>query len=770
MTADQPPVAETSSAPVAPVGSSQRKFGPKWEIKYAVAVTERDQLTQLPTRAVCLMCQAFEREETVGSKRKKSSRVRSFSAPWRPDNMKRHMEQQHPMRWDEYQKLGDGERRAYFSSARATRQDVMAAGADVAVPPMVSEPTPSAEAHALAAQSRSFLVDRDIVEELVAGVLFQTTSDEYRNAWNVPVTFSLLEEASADPSNAEVDANESRYVARVESLLRFNMCLKYVAMGISFSHVVPLFQKTAEETGMDTTLSGSTFTEQQLSCLCRVACAVNFQTLKDALRGVWAFTVALERGSGAGSPYLDVRVRFERDGRLFGFHLVSVPVREDSPQIIEHQCEAIVKCLDVVAPGWKSQLVGVTTSDSLTKIPLCARVLVSRLAQGCVASLYCEWGVVQKLEQAIQESFDGLCNQRFVSAMAELTGHFRRQRALIREMNGEMCPKFEEGQWRSIASVLKWFTANRVRLTTFIQDSQPAGAPGMEWWITVLAVNSVMNRVNVALTMLTAAVGSARREYVGKLVTDLAMITGTLGPLAVSQRAAMAQDDNFELEGFSLSREATLSFLKEQGSFAINAVNELEESFPACCQAAVESTANFAVSLIASAHQIMLDCDENGSVTANPNATLPPYLPQGLCKTRNQVFATHVQSQRVRLLQHFSADQIEQIEDQHRVLRTSYQLDEYVSDEMNALPATCSFTEAWKDARFGGNDCRLLRKFCGAIACVATDPRVLRNTAEAEFSLINWRRSPFGLSLVDFLLEAVLHAQQYGALSRLRGL
>ncbi|GMF25655.1 unnamed protein product [Phytophthora lilii] len=761
--------AEAAAAPAATSTGSQRKFGPKWEIKYAVAVTERDPLTQLPTKAVCLMCQAFEREETVGSKRKKSSRVRSFSSPWRPDNMKRHMEQQHPSRWEQYQTLGDGEKRAYFSSARATREGLaMAAAGDVApaaVAPMVSEPTPSTEAQAIAAQTRAFLIDRDVVDELVADVLFQTTNDDYRNAWNVPVTFTLLEEASPGAGDGLVDLNESRYVARVESLLRFNMCLKYVAMGISFGQVVPLLKRTAEETG--TSLNGSIFTEQQLACLCRVACAVNLQTLKNALQGVWAFAIAIERGKNAGSAYLDARVRFERDSHLHDFHLVSVPIREDSPQIIEHQCDAMIKCLDVVAPRWKTQLIGVSTSDCVSKMPSCARVLVNRLSRDCITSFYCEWGAVQQLELVIQKAFDELCNQRFISALTVLAGHFRRQRALIREMNGDVCPKFEEGQWRSISNVLKWFTENRARLTKFIQEIQPVSAPGKEWWITVLAVNSVMERVNVALSSLRGPVateGLLRREFLNKLVTDLGLMTGALGPLSATQRAGVNQTDNFEVGDFTLSRDATLSFLKEQGSFAINAVDELAESFPTCCQAAVESTAKFVLSIMAKTHRIILDSAE---ISAS-SSTVPPFLPQALCKMRNQAFVAHIQFQRVRLLQHFSLDEIEQIEDQHRLLRTAYQLDDHVSQQLSALPAATSFREAWKDGRFGGNDCRLLRQFCGAIASIAADPVVLSKTSEYEFSLINWRRSPFGLSLVDFSLEAVLHAQQYCALSRLR--
>ncbi|KAE9039612.1 hypothetical protein PR001_g7423, partial [Phytophthora rubi] len=622
---------EETAAP--PAAGSQRKFGQKWEIKYAVAVTDRDALTQLPTKAVCLLCQAFEREETVGAKRKKTNRIRTFTEPWRPDNMKRHMEQQHRLRWEEYQSLGAGEKRAYFANARLVREDLMtpATGRNVVVAPMVSEPTPSVEAHAVAAQSRMYLLDRDIVEELIAGVLFQATSDEYRNAWNVPVTFSLLDGAS--PGSGEVDMNESRYVARVDSLLRFNMCLKYVAMGISLSQVVPLFQKTVEETRMDTSLGGSTFTEQQLACLCRVACAVNLQTLKDSLRAVWAFAIAIEKGNNAGSPYLDIRVRFERNGHLHDFHLVSVPVREDSPQIIAHQTDAMIKCFDVVVPGWKTQLIGISTSEPLAKMPSSARALVDHLSLECVAPVYCEWGVVQQLEQIIQDTFDRLCNERFMAALTTLTGHFRRQRVLIREMNGEMCPKFEEGRWRSIAKALKWFTENRARLTKFVQDAQLPGAPGKEWWVTVLAVSSIVDRVNMALNSLcgpATALGLVRREYLGKLVTDIALMSGALGPLSESQRLAMAQSDNFEVGDFALSREATLSFLKEQGSFAIEAVDELEESFPTCCQAAVESTAIFVLTLVGRAHQVMSHSSDNGSLTAITSASVPPFLPEAL--------------------------------------------------------------------------------------------------------------------------------------------
>lgn len=773
-----PAVPAAPSAPLAPVparpaGSSShsatRKFGAKWELKYAVAVSERDAAGK-PTRAICLMCQAFDKEALVGAKRKRTSRVRNFTAPWRPDNMKRHMEQQHPMRWEEYQKLGDNDKRSFFTSSRAVKEDqVLPLSGDAVVLP--SELTVPQAVSAAASQSRAFLLDQDVVNDLIGDVLFEVTSSDRRNAWNVPVTFTL-QEIGIEHDTDQVDANESRFVARVGSLLQFNTCLKYVAMGISLPQVVTMFKQTAEEIGVDSTLCSSSFTQQQLATLCRVACAVNLQTIKDTLRGVWAFAVALERGDGAGSPYLDVRVRFEQGGQLHDYHLVAVPIREEMPQACEHQCDAVVKCLDVVASSWRSKLIGVSANGSASQMTLCTRVLVNRFKSECLASIFCDWGVVEQFEVVVQKAFKALCNAQFTSILTKLTGHLRRQRALIQNMNGETCPKFEIGHWRSVAKVLRWLGEKRARLEEYVKET--SCSPGMEWWVTVLAVNSIMDRVNIAMAQLRGPItqNSPRHENcLAKLVTDLSEMTGASGPLTASSHTVRTQN-SFEIGDFTLSPNATLSYLKEQGSYAIESLNYLIASFPASCQAAVDATAHFALSIISQTHRIIANNIENGHIVSVANANvplrtaLPPFLPQVLCRMRNHEFVTEVQLQRVRLLQHYTVDQIEQIEDQHRSLRTAYQLEDHVSQQLNALPDTASFATAWKDGRFGGKDCRLLRDFCGAIAAAACDPHV--SATETEFSLINWRRSPFGLSLIDFSLEAILHAQQYRALSRLR--
>ncbi|KAG7390694.1 hypothetical protein PHYBOEH_006947 [Phytophthora boehmeriae] len=265
--APTPPVVPTSAALVGSVSNaSARKFGSTWELKYAISVTERDIATGSPVRAKCLMCEAFDKEVQVGAKRKRTSRIRVFTAPWRPDNMKRHMEQQHPSRWSDYLKLGDNDKCVFFSNPRPLREDSTQPSSAGDVGSVPSDLTPPSSVTAVAGQFRSFLVDKNIVEDLIGDILFGAAGGERRNAWNVPVTFILQEDESlgldntGDPNTNRlqpgVDSNESRYIAHVSSLLEFNTCLKYVSMGVSFPQVVSLFQQTAEQTGMDANIEG----------------------------------------------------------------------------------------------------------------------------------------------------------------------------------------------------------------------------------------------------------------------------------------------------------------------------------------------------------------------------------------------------------------------------------------------------------------------------------------------------------------------------------
>ncbi|RLN26610.1 hypothetical protein BBJ28_00017547 [Nothophytophthora sp. Chile5] len=763
---------------MAPPKPQARKFRPQWGLQFALAVAERDPASGAPKTVVCLMCRAFERDETVGAKRRKpKTRVQRFSPPWRPDNMRRHLEQQHAVRWGEYQALSEGEKRVFFPTNVPTlvdtddADDAISTNVMTAVellPQELLDLEPSAAVTAVLGQTRTFLIDRDIVDELVRGVLLNGSNGDRRGSSGNLAGFMLQEAEEGE----DVDLNEARYAVHVDSLLQLNMCIRYISGGVSFKQAIQLIGAAMEGTPDlgDRSRLGSAITEKQVAVLCRVACSVNLQRIKDLLAsgGVWAFAVALENGKNAGSPYLDVRLRFEQDGVLHNVHLIAIAIQE--MEMDQQSDELVVRCLDVVAPEWKTQLIGVCCPDgSLNSMPQCVREIMDGLAQDCIAPVFYDSNAGQQLDRAVQKACGVVFDELFMTTLMGLTGHLRRQRTLILEMQGDTCPKFIDGSWQSVVKAMRWLVTNRTRVIQHLEARRPVCTPNLEWWITVIVVTSIADLVEATLAQLrTPAVSSSlathERECLTKLVADLAMITGAMGPLLASQFFSISCDD---LVGgaFALNRGAIVSFMKVQGNFASNAMDFLLQNQPATAQVLVDATGSFVLSVLGRIHHHLVE----SSVTSHRSSdcavsAIPAFLPNLLCNVRHQDFVAVMKQQRLRLEKRFSADQIEKIEAQHRALRRVYQLEDHIRQRLDSLSTSASFGEAWQDGTFGDTDCRLLRSFCGALASAAPDV-AKRAATEDEFALINWRKVPFTQSLTDFSLEAILHAQQYRSLA-----
>ena len=60
----------------------------------------------------------------------------------------------------------------------------------------------------------------------------------------------------------------------------------------------------------------------------RYTCAFNMEVIRSVLDHVWAFSIAMDGGTKSSVPYLDVRLRFVLQGKLFNIHLVALPMYE----------------------------------------------------------------------------------------------------------------------------------------------------------------------------------------------------------------------------------------------------------------------------------------------------------------------------------------------------------------------------------------------------------------------------------------------------------
>ncbi|KAI9997719.1 hypothetical protein PInf_001650 [Phytophthora infestans] len=636
-----------------------RTFRPGWALQFAVAIAECEPETGAPTKAVCLMCRSFKRDETEGAKRRKrKTKVHSFSPPWRPDNMRRHLEQQHALRYEEYKDLTDEEKCRFFPDDvvinTQPKVGTVETTTEISAQQVLERNTATVETMK---RSRTFLVDKYIVDDLLRGV--EGADVEFYG-------FDAFEIDYVDTDAENVDKNEARYAVTVDSELEMNTCVKIVASGVSFKQAASLYQEMMDDIWA---MEGGQCSERRVMNLCRVMCAMNLERLKDLFKSgdVWAFAVALEVCNCAGSPFIDVRVRFEHDGEIHSVHLIGIVVLDDD--MTDRSVDLVEKYLNVIAPLWRTKLIGVSLSNETGSTARgCMQGTLNKLAAECDFPIYGDYSLANKLNQLLREACRIIFTVDFTNT---LTGLVSRVRSVKKRNSDALnCPKMVEGSWESAVKVLQWLVVNQTRVFEFIQEFQYVGVPPPAWWVIALVVTNVANRVNGVLLQLRGS--TYDRQLVVDLMNHLSMMTGAVGPFISSEFLSISCED-IVIGSFLLNPVATATFLKSQGNFASNAVDSLQ---PDTYQALVNVTSTFVLTVLSKLSQII---SESNSVLPEGNSSsiyqVPAFLPNKLCKVRHQDFVVAMQLQRVRLEKRFSRDEIERIEAQHRTLRNAYLLD-----------------------------------------------------------------------------------------------
>jgi hypothetical protein len=75
------------------------------DVRYGLKIAHRHPLTGKMIGLQYRFCIVFGREEKVGSKRKPSTTVQGWNAPFRYDNIENHVNAQHPSQWALYNAL-----------------------------------------------------------------------------------------------------------------------------------------------------------------------------------------------------------------------------------------------------------------------------------------------------------------------------------------------------------------------------------------------------------------------------------------------------------------------------------------------------------------------------------------------------------------------------------------------------------------------------------------------------------------------------------------
>ena len=141
-----------------------KKFSLEWILKFGLEVLTRNPSTSEVTSVLCLFCCTFAHKgEDAKQKRKRTMNMKHFSCPWRADNFSSHLKQQHPVNWNEYSSLSVEEKEKFFEKNES---------AEVVNMRSFAQPEGSMKACIIAKQKFKFIIDDDIIENLILGLLF----------------------------------------------------------------------------------------------------------------------------------------------------------------------------------------------------------------------------------------------------------------------------------------------------------------------------------------------------------------------------------------------------------------------------------------------------------------------------------------------------------------------------------------------------------------------------------------------------------------------
>ena len=419
-----------------------KTFKKEWEVKLGVQISAVDPKTKETISVVCLFCKCLGRDtQNVTAsgndrQRKSTQRVHYYSAPFRIDNIKRHNVAQHPDQWESYQNLSLDAKKEFFVERESASVVNMRA---------LLQPQASATSLILAKQQCTFIFDASIVNEIIGGLLFDPDVECAAHA--------APDEGAARKRAMSVFAvgtttHEAIYTATIKSVLKLNFIIRFLLCGILFLQASKLYIGFKEETGMG--VLGS-INDVYVAQICRIACAANLQHLKDLCKSaVWAFSIGLDAGNNAGSLYLDVRMRFYLNGKINNFHILAIPMREQHTGA--YQYGLVVKLLNVIAPNWRDQLIGIA-SDGASDMTGCIQGTVTRLCREAKSEVYRVWCGAHQLDLVMKKAFNKLCDDQFVGIITSLTGHLQRQQNLIKETKST-CPTFAETRWISMGKLL----------------------------------------------------------------------------------------------------------------------------------------------------------------------------------------------------------------------------------------------------------------------------------------------------------------------------
>jgi len=158
---------------------------------------------------------------------------------------------------------------------------------------------------------------------------------------------------------------------------------------------------------------------------------------------------------------------------IHNFHLLALPMNKRHTG--QSMFDMIVKVLDVICPGWRDSLIGVTT-DGAKNMTRRHVGLLTFLDNATGPNFIRVWCGAHQLDLIMADVYDNLLKEDFYSNLVSLIGYLRRQQNLIADMK-TTCPKVALTHWLSMIKVMSWFKKHRIAVLAYLDEKLPPCRP-----------------------------------------------------------------------------------------------------------------------------------------------------------------------------------------------------------------------------------------------------------------------------------------------------
>jgi hypothetical protein len=279
------------------------------------------------------------------------------------------------------------------------------------------------------------------------------------------------------------------------------------------------------------------------------------------------------------------------------------------------------------------------------------------------------------------------------------------------------------------------------------------------WWLLLKVVHTIGGHGAKTSASLQghATLLAEQRERLSMLPRTICLELGFQGPLNTTQQSELpAAGVMMSTDGMFAAKAAPVTdFVRGLGSW----VRKIYGDLPANSQASIiKGVAQSCLALVCGIRVVVAEREADN---AGCFRDLPPVLPHQLAKLSPLQFQDLVNEQRERLEASFSAEEIDELEQQQMELRTAVVNERPLRRRLELANDLLSFERAWSGLH---GRWTMLARFCGGLATVFNGTA----TVESDFSNVKYQKTDNRKLLTDFSLEVILHSKQLGLLQALK--